>query len=134
MPEASKFSALSAQEKADTRDAIRGYKVYSGLLTIICPELTPPEITMIIRENTIGNIVWSPSETDGLIIFSSDNLFVENKTMVFIGTESWDSADGKVRVGFDGESDGILFIYNNSGEGDFINIVTNTAFEIRVYL
>jgi len=63
----SKFSALTAQQKADTRDAIRGYKIYSALFT----QLGSNAPTVTILENTIGNIVWSYNDVglyDGLLI------------------------------------------------------------------
>jgi len=57
MADASKFSALTTQQKADTRDAIRGYKVYTALITQTGENA--PVATVL--ENTIGNLIWTRS-------------------------------------------------------------------------
>ena len=50
--EPKKFSELTEQQKADTRDAIRGYKVY----TVLFNQILTGEPTLTVLENTIGEI------------------------------------------------------------------------------
>lgn len=116
-----------------TRDAIRGYKVYTALLTQVGGNA--PVATII--ENTIGNIVWSRNNT-GMYYATLLNAFPQTKTFLNSGPPYndldsrvfiWSSVDyvtlKSTRIGSDGDggfqgipSDGYL---------------TNQPVEIRVY-
>jgi hypothetical protein len=64
----------------DLQLAIRGYKVYTALLTQV--GINPPTATVL--ENTIGNITFSYNSIGNYNINSS-GLFTLNKTTVFTG-------------------------------------------------
>ena len=50
--EGKKFSELTAQQKADMRDAIRGYKMYSATISLSGSD----PIVVVERENTFGMV------------------------------------------------------------------------------
>jgi len=64
----------------DLQKVIRGYKVYTALLTQV--GTNPP--TAIVLENTIGNITFS-YDSIGNYNINSSGLFTLNKTTVFTG-------------------------------------------------
>lgn len=63
--EGKKFSELTEQQKADMRDAIRGYKVYSANIKIGGGN-NPPVVS--VRENTSGQTMAWAGAGDGSVL------------------------------------------------------------------
>lgn len=110
-------------------DDIRGYKVYTALLTQ--SNTDAPVATVL--ENTIGNI-WFTYDNTGTYTIKSNSLFTTNKTTFFMGI--MDINPGQPIVGTDhfanDESTYGISITDTSSaaQNEFLY---NTPIEIRVY-
>ena len=110
---------------------IRGYKVYTALLT----QTGTDAPTAIVMENTIGDVEWIYLSV-GQYKLQLNNAFTINKTIIFPNV-SFNATvaftDPRI-IGFadEGDDDYILVSsFNNSGLAD--NIILNFPVEIRVY-
>jgi len=112
---------------AYTKDDLRGYKVYTALLTQTGTDA--PVATVV--ENTIGDIVWTRN-ADGEYTGTLTNAFTIDKTLCFITVTSGGGFDNAQIVQGPGQSDFVLIItYNNGVLTD--ELLSMTPFEIRVY-
>lgn len=113
-------------------DDIRGYKVYTALLTQSGTDA--PVATVL--ENTLGNVVWS-REGAGLYKATSVN-FIDNKTMSFISGITDDYSEGILNTGYV-NSYGILLTCKEIASGELLDVSYNSyssgsiQIEIRVY-
>jgi len=103
------------------------YKIYSAIISQT--GITDP--TVIVLENTIGNIVWTRTST-GVYIGTLLGQFPATKTMAFIAR----SADGPFDrfANISRNSNDTIMIGTNSTGTTFDNVLVNTSLEIRVYL
>ena len=89
-----------------------------------------PVVTVL--ENTIGNI-WFTYGSVGVYYMSSDNLFIYNKTVCFIGSTGDDPTApsyGYLR----GDANDLKYILTqDSSNVDYNGVLHNTPIEIRVY-
>lgn len=113
----------------DLQLAIRGYKVYTALLTQV--GTNPPTATVL--ENTIGNITFS---YDGIGQYSivSNGLFTTNKTTVFTSMNFYNDYN---IIGHDYNSTSTIVIGTINVSlltTSQNNLLTRTPIEIRVYL
>lgn len=133
---ASKFSALTEQQKADTRDAIRGYKVYTAQISQI-EEFGTIIVTII--ENTLGyEPSWGGLSQNKFYVSNIEN---KNKVVCFASSTNRIVAIGVTDSGegtniqiclYNGDVTGVSHLeasplFNNPLDASF-------SIEIRVYL
>jgi hypothetical protein len=104
---------------------IRPYKVYTALLTQT--DTNPPVATVL--ENTIGNIVWSRSNT-GIYEATLNDAYTLDKTHCLCGTLRVSSNVGLIFIQFN-ENSVRLIVSVNGFISD--NLLNNFSIEIRVY-
>lgn len=114
-------------------DDIRGYKVYTALLTQSGTDA--PVATVL--ENTLGDIVWS-REGEGKYIATSTNLYTESKTLILHGvTDSFNSEQGVIPfvIQKDFSNSSIIKVNTFSITSDIEQdgFLYETPIEIRVY-
>jgi hypothetical protein len=110
-----------------TRDEIRGYKIYSALLT----QSGTDNPVAVVLENTIGgDIVWT-RDNQGIYLGTTSALFDIDKT-VFICGQSGYSSDGFTTCFYNSTS----VVTVNTFDSTFSlndQILGKTLIEIRVY-
>jgi len=85
-----------------------------------------------VLENTIGN-VWFTYSYPGGYSCSSENLFINSKSTMFLGGLNWDGGSGILKSGFDGEGYGAIVTTNFDGDPSDNGLLYNVPIEIRVY-
>ncbi len=106
----------------------RPYKVYTALLTQTATSIP----TAIELENTLGAISYSYQGT-GLYRVNSINLFVSNKTAVFLSPLHNTSFDGVSAI-YQASNSEIYISTFIASSGVYTNaLLNNTSIEIRVY-
>ena len=113
----------------DLQLAIRGYKVYTALLTQV--GTNPPTATVL--ENTIGTIGFEYLSI-GRYKIISDTLFIENKTFALIGntTDDYRNASENLfsaKLSFGSANQSTIMIVSDGTNGDMYN----TPIEIKIY-
>jgi hypothetical protein len=112
----------------DLQKYVRPYKVYVALLT----QSGTDAPTVIVLENTIGNIVWA-IDTNGIYTGTLTGQFTSNKTFLNIANSSAVS-DGILYSIDYLDSDRIYVSTYNIISTEYQNdLLTNTSIEIRVY-
>jgi hypothetical protein len=104
-------------------DDIRGYKVYTALLS----QSGTDAPTAVVLENTIGNIWFTYSEQGFYKIKNDSNLFITGKTFFYIAQFSPDSSSSFAL--FIGDENTM----NIEALNGFDDSLLNTSIEIRVY-
>ena len=109
-------------------DDIRGYKVYTALLTQSGTDA--PVATVL--ENTIGDIVWTRFNT-GEYLATLAGAFIDGKTYINIGQNvTYGIGTGAINT-----TENTLNTIRVNSSSDFAgfedDILTNTPIEIRVY-
>lgn len=131
-----KFSALAAQQKADMRDQIRGYRVLSGFLY---EEENSGQIQVTVLENTINSgIAWNYYDNGFIYCYlpGSNNFFNPQKTFVFLG-QKLDTLSEGYAINFCSSvqpSQIDIWAYRADNGAMVKNLFQNIPFEIRVYL
>jgi len=113
-----------------------GYKSYVALLT---QEGTNDPVVTVLK-NEIGDIAWTrstrPGDVSGRYFATSDELFKENKTVVFTGSNAnlglFDGFYGFV-TNIESQSVIELHTWQTIDDNRIDNILKNTAIEIRIY-
>jgi hypothetical protein len=103
------------------------YKVYTGLIT----QLGEADPTVIVMQNTIGNIVWTRGGT-GFYFGVGDNFFKTKRTFIIINSAYSGGVSAKV-MPYRVDSSTVEF---DVIAGDSISVdgfFNNSSFEIRVY-
>jgi len=134
MPTTLGRSKLETDHQFESRNenfiATGKYKVYTALISKTGVGQTP---TVIVLENTIGNIVWSDGGT-GITLGTLENAFISEKTFV-----SWPIHVQNGKWGFITRfSESQIKIVTYSGSDTVsttvdTNILANTPIEIRIY-
>jgi hypothetical protein len=111
-----------------TQDDIRGYKVYTALLTQ--NGTNPPVATVL--ENTLGfEPIWEYASQGNYDCVSS-NQWTQDKTIVFI-TQSDENASG-ITGAYLWNANSIVRIYTRDFDGVGLNgVLAKTSIQIRIY-
>ena len=104
---------------------IRPYKVYTGLIS----QTGTNDPTVVIMENTIGNIVWQRIAT-GQYTATLTNAFTVDKTYLVVGPFQYLY---NTSCTFLRNNDSILGLTNQTNNIIGDGILDNTPIEIRVY-
>lgn len=104
---------------------IRPYKVYAGLIS----QTGTDDPTVVIMENTIGNIVWQRTAA-GNYLATLTNAFVVNKTHLMVGTLQYLYNTSCI---FARNNANILALQIQTNNIIADGILDNTSIEIRVY-
>ncbi len=104
---------------------IRPYKVYTALIT----QTGTDDPTVVILENTIGNIVWTrsnPGAYQGYLIgaFTADKTYLTAGPFPYLFNTS---------VTFQRGNDDVINLLNQTNNIQTDGILANTPIEIRVY-
>lgn len=102
---------------------------YTDSLQLVYNEGAP---VATVLENTIGNI-WFTYDIVGSYYANSNSLFTNNKSTIIVGNPYWETSNGFIKSGFDGESFANIKTSDFSNTGIDDNTLINTPIEIRVY-
>jgi hypothetical protein len=107
----------------------RPYKIYEALLTQ--GGSNPPVAN--VKENTLGDITFD-YDGPGQYIINSNNLFIEGKTSMILGTDTGDTISLFGFMGIKREDNSSYYLLTGSSFNNTTNnVLLNTLFIIKVY-
>jgi hypothetical protein len=125
-----KSAVLNAETQPYTLDDIRGYKVYTALLT----QTSTSAPTSIVLENTLGAAGSFSYQGVGVYNYTNSGVFTSDKTIIFCTKDANEETPAYIIEGKRASDNVVQFIVKATATDDLTNGALNKAnIEIRVY-
>jgi hypothetical protein len=125
-----KSAVLNAETQPYTIDDIRGYKVYTALLT----QTSTSAPTSIVLENTLGAAGSFSYQGVGVYNYTNSGVFTSDKTIIFCTKDANEETPAYIIEGKRTSDNVVQFIVKATATNNLTNGALNKAnIEIRVY-